>query len=217
MQQGTQTDVVRLLILDDHALFREGMARLLEVHPDLTIAAACGTITEAIQALGRVPADLILLDCDLGNERGADFILRAREHGTDVPILVITAGVSDREALSLIRDGVAGIFPKTEPPEALVDAIRQIVAGGTWFNARHRDLAAGARVEGSGMKTLSPRERLVLRGVVDGLANKEIGARLEISESSVKAALQQLFFKTGVRTRSQLVRVALERYPEAVL
>ena len=72
-------------------------------------------------------------------------------------------------------------------------------------------------MESPAVKALSPRERQVLTGVVEGLANKEIAGRLDISESSVKAALQQLFFKTGVRTRSQLVRVALERYREVVL
>jgi two-component system nitrate/nitrite response regulator NarL len=133
-------------------------------------------------------------------------------------VLVITAGVTDRQALELLDGGADGIFHKTSPPEDLIDAIRHVIRGERWLGEPYRRrLEEGVAEPATGAKQLTNRERQVLRAVVEGLANKEIAARLDISESSVKAALQQLFFKTGVRTRSQLVRFALERYRDEVL
>ena len=217
MPTEPQTDIIRLLVLDDHALFRQGIGRLLEAQPDFRITGQCATVNEALELLQRVPCDLVLLDYDLGEERGSEFFARASLQGWSGHVLVITAGVTDRQALDLVQNGARGIFPKTDSPELLVEAIRQVMRGEQWLAAHHQRLNEQGIAEPGAAKTLSNRERQVLRGVVEGLANKEIGARLNISESAVKAALQQLFYKTGVRTRSQIVRVALERYRDEVL
>jgi DNA-binding NarL/FixJ family response regulator len=212
-----QTDVIRLLVLDDHALFRQGIGRLLEAEPDIQIVGQCATVNEALEVLQRIPCDLVLLDYDLGEERGSEFLVRVSNAGWSGRVLVITAGVTGRQALDLLQNGASGIFPKTDSPELLVKAIRQVMRGEQWLTAQHQRLTEQGMAEPGAGKGLSNRERLVLRGVVEGLANKEIGGRLNISESAVKAALQQLFYKTGVRTRSQIVRVALERYRDEVL
>lgn len=204
-------------MLDDHALFRQGIARLLEAESDMQIAGQCATVREALETLERTHCDLVLLDYDLGEERGSEFLARLRFTGWSGHILVITAGVADRQALDLLQHGASGIFPKTDSPELLVEAIRQVMRGEQWLTAHHRRLAEQGAPEPGAAKTLSNREREVLRSVVEGLANKEIGARLNISESAVKAALQQLFYKTGVRTRGQIVRFALERYRDEVV
>ena len=111
--------------------------------------------------------------------------------------------------------GVSGIFPKHSLPTVLIQAIRKVMARETWLDenaiqalVRESKHPQGARKT----KGFTERESQVLRAVFEGLSNKEIGAHLGISESSVKAALQQLFQKTGVRTRSQLVRIALEEH-----
>jgi two-component system nitrate/nitrite response regulator NarL len=116
----------------------------------------------------------------------------------------------------LIRQGVAGIFLKEQPLSALAETIRKIQAGDIVFDPRYDALAGEARatgLSGSGPK-FNERQRKVLRFVLEGLSNKEIAWRLQISESYVKAILQSLFSKTGVRTRGQLVRVALEQYED---
>jgi two-component system, NarL family, nitrate/nitrite response regulator NarL len=204
---------IRILLLDDHALFREGLARLLATEPDVVVTAHCATVADALGALARGSIDLVLLDVDLGDERGFDFLARARRQGFEGPVLVVTAGVSAREATELIAQGAAGIFLKQDSAQLLADGIRTVASGRAWIDQRF--LASlvggvpGADAEGKGF---SVREREVLRGVFDGLANKEIAARLDVSESAIKAVLQQLFQKTGVRTRSQLVRIVLEDY-----
>jgi two-component system nitrate/nitrite response regulator NarL len=118
------------------------------------------------------------------------------------------------KAVELIRLGIAGLFLKHNSPALLSQAIRHVVDGEVWFEQqflRSVVTAASAPAPSSG-EPLTERERTVLSQVFEGRANKEIAERLGVSESSVKATLQQLFAKTGVRTRSQLVRVALEKY-----
>jgi len=208
-------DKIRILLLDYHALFREGLSRLLEGQPDLEMVACCATVGEATEVLRRKPIDLVLVDYDLGKERGFEFIAQAQQGGFKGRFLMVTAGMSDAESVQALSLGVGGIFPKHSSPVVLTQAIRKVMAGETWLD--ENSIRALVRVSkhpgGPGQtKPFTERETQVLQGVFEGLSNKEIGARLNISESSVKAALQQLFQKTGVRTRSQLVRIALEEH-----
>ena len=206
---------IRILLLDDHALFREGLSRLLESEPDLEMAAHCATVSEAKDILSQKPIDLVLLDYDLGRDRGLEFIAGARKLGFEGRFLMVTAGMRDAESIEALGLGVGGIFLKHSSPALLAQAIRKVMAGETWLdeNAIQSLVRVSKHPEGVDQtKPFTERETQVLHGVFEGLSNKEIGARLNISESSVKAALQQLFQKTGVRTRSQLVRIALEEH-----
>jgi DNA-binding NarL/FixJ family response regulator len=191
-------------------LFRESLSRLLESEPDFEMAGHCSSVQEALDVLGCREVDLVLLDFDLGQDSAFQFIGRVRELPVQPKILMVTAGMSDAEAVQLIAQGVSGIFLKQSSPALLIEAIRKIMGGEVWLDQKSTRLLAPAASHTPGEFT--EREREVLRGVFEGLSNKEIAARLSISESTVKAGLQQLFQKTGVRTRSQLVRIALEQY-----
>jgi two-component system nitrate/nitrite response regulator NarL len=203
---------VRALLVDDHALFRESVARALNADPGFEID-HCASIRDALALLTGRQFDLVLLDHDLGGERASQFLPAARQIGYEGKVLIVTAWVSDMEARRLVRQGVSGIFLKQAPLSQLSEGIRAVAGGGTWldptFAAIHepqpQDQAAAAPV-------FNDRQRKVLRFVLEGLSNKEIAWRLQISESYVKAILQSLFQKTGVRTRGQLVRVAVEQY-----
>ncbi len=206
---------IRILLVDDHALFREGLARLLGSEPDFEVVAHRDSIGSALEALSEQRVDLVLLDVDLGNERGLDFLMRARQQGFAGPVLVVTAGMTESEAALLIGQGAAGIFLKRDSTQLLAEGIRTVAGGRAWIDQSSLTaLVGGVPRQQSNPGGLTERERHVLRGVFDGLANKEIASRLGISESAVKGLLQQMFHKTGVRTRSQLVRVALERYSQ---
>ena len=210
-------NTIRLLLLDDHVLFREGLSRLLADEADFLIAAQCSTSVEALDLLGAgVNPDLILLDFDLGEENGFHFLQRAQERGFAGKILMVAAGMSPSDTVRALDAGALGLFLKHAPPAELVGAIRQVMRGETLVSpAALQSLLNAARQEQSRRSAtleLSPRERAVLRGVFAGLANKEIAAQLSMSEGYVKAVLQQLFSKTGVRTRAQLVRIALEHH-----
>jgi two-component system nitrate/nitrite response regulator NarL len=207
---------IRLLLIDDHTLFRESIARLLQSEPGLEVVAHCSSGTEALQILeSRKEIDIVLLDLDLGQERGTNFLDGLRNTQFNGKVLLVTADVSDSEVPTLIRKGISGVFMKHGSPALLIQGIRETMEGKALFG---QDLLRRAleRAEAPGpdqrRSKLTERERQVLSFVFEGLANKQIADRLQISETAVKATLQQLFAKTGVRTRSQLVRVALEQY-----
>ncbi len=128
---------------------------------------------------------------------------------------MVTAGMSDQDVVSALERGAAGVFLKTSTPAQLVKAIHQVMSGEPYLDPKAMraviDAATGKSRKPQGVESLSDRDRAVLKGIFEGLTNKEIAAGLKISETSVKAAIQQLFDKTGVRTRGQLVRIALER------
>jgi DNA-binding NarL/FixJ family response regulator len=210
---------IQLLLLDDHTLFRVMLSRLLDTDSNFHVVAHCSSSTEALEALARERVDLVLLDYDLGKrETGFQFIQRAREAGYTGRIFIVTAGMTDADYVRALGSGICGIFLKHSPPELLTEAIHKVMAGETWID-QHCIQALVKAVDGEGSQPhrneLTERERQVLKGVFAGLTNKEIGTQLNISEASVKSALQQLFVKTRVRTRSQLVRVALEEYGTA--
>jgi DNA-binding NarL/FixJ family response regulator len=212
-------DRVRILLLDDHALFREGLSRLIESEPDFDMAACCASVREAVDIFRQKPIDLVLLDFDLGKEDGFEFFASARQSGFHGRVLMVTAGMTGAESVRALGLGVSGIFLKHSSPVLLAQAIRKVMAGETWLDQGSMQalVEAAKRPETTRPgRPFTERESQVLQGVFEGLTNKEIGARLGISESSVKAALQQLFQKTGVRTRSQLVRIALEEHPWAL-
>lgn len=212
-------DKIRVLIVDDHMLFRESVARLLEAEHDLEVR-HCGSVRESFAIMADWPANVVLLDFDLGNEKGSSFLAHAHAAGFHGKTLLLTAGVNELEAADLIRQGISGIVLKHSSPTELSESIRGVVAGKVWFEQgylkRVMEKAAEPQSAASNVRRFTERERQVLSFVFEGLANKEIADRLHVSESSVKASLQQLFEKTGVRTRSQLVRVALEQYKDQI-
>jgi DNA-binding NarL/FixJ family response regulator len=204
---------IRLLLLDDHILFREGLSRLLGSEPDFEMAGHCGTAAEALSMLRRSQVDIILLDFDLGDDHGSHFISTAREAGYEGRVLMITAGMTATESSIALQLGASGIFLKHNSPATLAKAIRLVASGEMWVDQRVIQLMADGvhqREEQSIRRLLTEREQQVLRGIFEGLTNKEIATQIGVSEGAIKATLQQLFQKTRVRTRSQLVRIALE-------
>jgi len=214
MNESTANDI-RLLLIDDHMLFRESLGRLLQSEPGIDVVASCSSIAEALAVLKSRDVDLILLDLDLGTENGADLLDALPALGFKGKIVLVTAGVNERDLPAMIRKGIAGVVMKHNPPGLLVQGIRDAMNGKALFDQEvlRRALSdAGAPSPEAAQPGLTAREKLVLTRVFEGLTNKEIADRMQVSESAVKACLQQLFTKTGVRTRSQLVRVALEKH-----
>lgn len=204
---------IRLLLLDDHILFREGLTRLLASEEEFEIVAQCGTSSEAIAVLENRAVDLVLLDYDLGHDTGLRFISSAAAVGSTSKILLVTAGLSAADSAMVWDQGISGVFLKHGSPATLLEAIRTVAAGRKWIDLKVAPPpSTQSRLDEPNIgELLTPREQQVLRCVFEGLINKQIAARIGISQSSVKATLQHLFEKTGVRTRSQLVRFAIER------
>lgn len=203
---------IRLFIVDDHALFREGLIRLLASDDTLCVAGATGSPAEALETIPKLAPDVLILDYDLGNSTAVPLMEQLRARQFQGRTLIVTAGLPDSEALHLIRDGVSGIFHKHQSPEALHRCIREVAEGRILIEQEYLRALIQSGAPASPTTRLTERDKQILRCLLEGLSNKEIASQLQISESAVKASLQQLFAKTEVRTRSQLVRLALEQF-----
>lgn len=205
---------INLLLLDDHAMFRQSMARVLEREDDFKVVGQCGTTAEALAMLQSKRVSVVLLDVDLGSERAVDFVAAARKKGFAGQILVVTAGVSGPEAVQLVQAGIAGILHKQHSTDALCQTLRKVAAGEVCLESDYLAplFRSVDRTRTQARPRLTDRDKAVLRFIFQGLTNKEIGSQLGISEGAVKASLRLLMDKIGVRTRAQLVKVALEEY-----
>jgi DNA-binding NarL/FixJ family response regulator len=219
MTSKSHEELIRLLLVDDHTLFRESLRRLLEHEPGVEISGDFGTAEEALAAVREgLSFDAALVDYELqgaGYGNGLDLVRRMRLIQPDAKVLMVTAGMGTAELVRAVTELNAGVFLKTEPTLELMLAIQRTARGERWISSRASlalfssgEIATAPERQAAG--EMSVRESRVLRGVLEGQSNKEIGAQLEMTESSVKAVLQKLFERAGVRSRSQLVRYAIE-------
>jgi len=217
VNEPLQEKRIRLLLLDDEALFRAGLALYLASQPGFEVVCECGRDAEALEVLATTPVDVVLLDFERGTQAEDGFMSAARRAGYRGRFLIV-AGAADAESSAIaIKLGASGIFLKSEAPDRMAQAIRLVADGAAWLDQKViqgladqlMDRPAEPADHRSG-NPLTDREHKVLLGVMGGLTNKKIGDRIGVSEGSVKASLQQLFSRAGVRTRSQLVRIALE-------
>src|SRR5207247_2277839 len=134
---SSQTSAIRLLLIDDHALFLEGVERLLDGQPDFAVVGIFPAFDQAKEILASQPVDVLLLDFDLGRERATPIVHNLVEQGFSGRILVVTAGLSECEAVQLIRAGVAGIFHKHHGSRALCEAIRRVASGKPYLESEY--------------------------------------------------------------------------------
>lgn len=182
---------------------------LFQSEPGMTLAGACASVREALDIVSQQAIDLVVLDYDLGDELGTQFLSAAPARGYHGPVLVLTGGLSRWALAQLLSHAVVGIVLKTCPTTTLIRCIGLALSGQTCKS--HPLLMPTLPTLDQPrlrLKEFTQRELQVLDAVVNGSSNKEIAHQLSVSESSVKFTLQRLFEKTGVRTRSQLVRIA---------
>jgi DNA-binding NarL/FixJ family response regulator len=199
---------IRLVLVDDHLLFRECLARLLESEDDFEIVAQCGNTQEALKAVNASEVDVVLVDLGIAKE----FIHAAQKVHYRGKSLVVARSVDAADSATVLKHGASGIFLESDSSGQLMRAIRLVAIGEAWVDPKVIQLLANRypKYDTRLLGNLTDREQAVLSAVADGLSNRKIGAQICVSESAVKATLQQLFTKAGVRTRSQLVKIALE-------
>ncbi len=188
---------IRVAIVDDHPVVREGTAVLLASQPGLLIVGTAGSLEEAVPWLAPGAADVVLLDIRLGSQSGLSLLGSGKPHPA---IVVLTAYDYPQYAAAALRLGASGFVVKTAPVAELVDAIRRVAAGG---------LAFGVRPDASAMARFTGRELEVVRLVVDGRSNDEIGATLGIASKTVEAHLRRIFERLGLQSRTELATRAL--------
>jgi DNA-binding NarL/FixJ family response regulator len=207
---------IRVAVVDDHTLFREGVRRILEVEPDLTFVGQAGTVEEALALVESARPDLLLLDLRLVGSNGVDLLPRLAG-GSGAPlVLIVTAFPEETTIAEAIRLGAKGVVLKDATPDALLAAIRAVMAGEMWLpqEITARVITAlthaGAPSLGERLNLLTPREREIVLLVGQGLKNREIAERLAISEKTTKGHLTNIFQKLGVGDRLELALLAIK-------
>lgn len=200
--------LIRLAIVDDHPIVRDGTAALLAAQPDIELVGTAGTVEEARVLIAGTGIDVLLLDIRLGSDSGLRLLSpspgsadrNTAGGGRGGPaIVVLSAYDYPQYAEAAMRLGAAGFVVKTAPLAELLDAIRRAAAGGMAFGVRPR----------VGAPHLSARELEVVRQVVEGHTNDEVGATLGIGLKTVETHLRRIFERFGVGSRTELVARAL--------
>ena len=198
---------IRVLIVDDHPIVREGIAALIARQSDMVAVGEAADGDEAIQRYAALLPDVTLMDVQMPSTDGIHAIEAIRRLSADAAILVLTTYPGDAQAIRAIRAGAAGYLLKNSIRKELLDAIRSIHAG---RRAVSPDIAHALAVHALDER-LTEREMAILRLVADGHANKQIAWRLGVSTDTIKGNLKQIFAKLGVEDRTHAVTVAARR------
>jgi DNA-binding NarL/FixJ family response regulator len=196
-----------VLVVDDHALLRTGVANIINQEADLRVVAEAGNGVEALEAYDRYHPDVTLLDLRMPVMEGVETVRRIRERDPLARVIVLTTYDTDEEISRALKAGAKAYVLKDISADDLIGCIREVLAGKTYL----APAAAAKLAEGVTRVRLTPRELAALRLMADGKANKEIATELDISERTVKTHLGHLFEKLGVTSRTEAVKVATRR------
>ena len=212
-------DRIRVVIADDHPIFRDGLRRLLEEAGDFAVVGEAADGGQAVHLAETHQPDVLLLDVAMPRTSGLEALRMLAERASPVRTLLLTVAIDDAEMLEALRLGARGVVLKEAATEILFKAIRTVVTGQYWVGrdtvtdiVRHmREREAAARREPSPAERLTPREREIVAGVAAGESNREVAQRLGLSEDTVKHHLTNVFDKIGVSNRVELTAYALSR------
>ena len=200
--------VIRVLLIDDHRVVREGLRMLIESHPGFKIVGEADNGSASLAILEKNPADIILFDLDLGSEDGLDLLPKLLAVAGNAKVLVLTGTRSEENHRRAILLGAMGIVHKEKASDHLIKAMEKVFDGEVWLDrsALGRFFSERSRSpEAANIKTLTEREREVVTLIGEGLKNKQIAERLFISETTVRHHLSSVFNKLNVSDRLELV------------
>ena len=199
----------RLMLVDDHPIVREGLRAYLAQQAGLNVVAEAGSIAEALEQLGEIKPDLILLDVRLEGENGLTLLAELRRRESLVRVLLLTSFLDEDYLREALRLGASGYLLKRAGQGALVDGIRAALRG-----ERSLDPAAAALLPGlhdDPLRQLTPRELEVLTLLAEGLSNKALAKRLNVGEKTVKTHVSSLLAKLALKDRTQAALFAQAR------
>jgi DNA-binding NarL/FixJ family response regulator len=224
MTRGAEPAPVRVLLVDDEAMVRSGLAMLLTAEPDLIVVGEAADGAEAVEETARLQPDVVVMDVRMPGTDGvaATRVLTSDSFLDRVPnvpaVLVLTTFDEDAAVHAALRAGASGFILKSSAPKVLADAVRSLARGGGWLDpdvTRRLLTEFGRQPDPSAppperLQQLTRREREVLVAVAHGLTNSEIARRLFLSEATVKTHVHRIFLKLGVSERAQAVTAAFK-------
>ena len=201
------TEPIRVLIVDDHPLLREGIDLVIRNEPDMELVGSASTGRESIDLFETARPHVVLMDLRLPDMSGIDAMIAIREKRPNARILILTTFEGDVEINRALKAGAFGYLLKSMPRKQIVEAIRAVHAG----RRRIPPEIAATLAEHLGQGSLSQREIVILKQVAEGSRNKEIAAQLSLSEETVKSHMKNILEKLGATDRTQAVSIALRR------
>ena len=208
----------RLVLVDDHTLFRDGLRTILQMEDDLDVIADVESAEDIVELVWQLKPDLLLLDIRMPTGNGLEAVPAVVRISPETRVLVLTACDEQEEHVRALMLGAKGVVLKDSARNTLIEAIRTVCRGGFWIDPRMRRTVADEVAQNGtsggatrrGHTGLTDRELEIVRLVASGQKNKEVSAALTISERTVKTHLQNIFQKLGVRDRVALVMYALQ-------
>jgi DNA-binding NarL/FixJ family response regulator len=204
---------IRILLVDDHRIVREGLASMLGTQPDMCVVGEAGTGNEAIDQIVRLRPDIVLLDLEMPDLDGVSVLERVRADFPDVRVIILTAYGTDERILDAVRAGAKGYLLKGTGLDEVLHAVRVAAMGGSLLEPKvaERLLGSMERMLRSGKvpASLTDRERDILTCIARGLSNKAIGDELHLAERTIKFHATIIFQKLGVANRAEAVAKAL--------
>jgi two-component system NarL family response regulator len=197
----------RVLIADDHALLRTGVANIINQEPDLCVVAEAGNGIEAVAAFVQYQPDVTLLDLRMPEMEGVEAVRQIRDRDPLAKVIILTTYDTDEDITRALKAGAKAYILKDISAEALITCIHDVLAGKTYL----APAAAAKLAEGVMRMHLTPREMTALKLMADGKSNKEIANELGISDRTVKTHLGHLFEKLNVTSRTEAIKVASRR------
>ena len=212
--------MITIFLADDHPVVRDGLRAILETQPDLAVIGESGTGADTVTQVKALRPDVLLLDLEMPQLDGVEALRQIHQAASDTRVLVFTAYDSDERILAAVQAGAQGYLLKGVPREQVFDAIRVVHGGGSLLQPAVaskllRQVQSGSSRPASGSAdrsgALTPREIEVLRYLAQGQANKQIAARLSISERTVKFHVSAIFRKLDAANRTEAVTIAAQR------
>ncbi|HXA75834.1 MAG TPA: response regulator transcription factor [Candidatus Acidoferrales bacterium] len=206
---------IRILVADDHAIFRDGLRKLLEVADDVQIVGEASNGVECVKLLTKLKPDILLLDLRMPEKDGLGVLEEVNFDSLPTRVIVLTAAEDDRDVVRAMRLGARGVVLKQSASDLLLKSIRKVADGEIWLDNRMTAevIDAFKKSSESGQRRekplLSDREKEIVQLVAQGFRNREIGEKLFISEQTVKNHLHNIFDKLGVSDRLELALYAI--------
>lgn len=204
--------MIRILVVDDHAVVRRGLRQILAERPHYTIAGEAETGEEALRRIQAEPWDVVILDISLPDRSGLDVLKQIKAVRPELPVLVLTMHSEEQYAIRVLRAGASGYLTKESAPDLLLQAIHQISKGGRYVSpslAERLAFAKGPGAERIPHETLSDREFQVLCMIAGGKGLTEIARDLVVSVKTISTHRTRVLLKLGLRNNAELVQYAL--------